>query len=150
MEKVRSNSQVNLPSDLEGRITYKDPLHGPSVEWSYDKHADVMVISDEELEKDRYKHIRSTQVVGTGQIRLPSNLVDMLSRPIYIGLQIAYLAHEDMLPDDSEDASSQPNSVYLLTKSQVLKFMNERPGKPSGDSLREKLQETPAFLPPVQ
>lgn len=149
-EEVTSNLHINLPSDLEERITFEDPLHGPSIVWSHDEHADVMVVSDEELEKERYEHVKSTQIVGPGQIRPPKDLMERLSRPVYPGLEIAYLAHEEMLPEDSVDASSQPNSVYLLTESQVLTFMNEVPGESDGDSLREKLQETPAFLPPVK
>ncbi|PSQ47248.1 hypothetical protein BRD19_09870 [Halobacteriales archaeon SW_7_65_23] len=149
-KEVTSNLHINLPSDLEERITFEDPLHGPSVVWSYDEHADVIVVSDEELEKDRYEHVKSTETVGSGQIRPPKDLMEKTSRPIYQGLIIAYLAHEEMLSEDSENSSSQPISVYLLTESQVLTFMNEVPGESDGDSLRKKLQETPAFLPPVK
>jgi hypothetical protein len=148
-EEASSNLHVNLPSELEETILFDHPAFGQSVQWHYDKNAEVIIVSNAELEKDRYEHIKRSERLGTGQIRPPKDILEKLVRPVYPGLQMAYLAHEEMLGGDSSGGSG-PNSVYLLTDSQVRQFMNEVPGEQNGDSLREKLQETPAFLPPVR
>jgi len=143
-EEVTGNLHVNLPSKLEEKIAFDDPLEGPSVHWSLDKPADVMVISDQELEKDRYESIKTSQIIENGRIRPPKELLDEMTDPVYPGLRIVYLVHEGMLDDDPET----PNSAYLLTDSQAREFLNET--DLSGDSLRDDLQSTPAFLPPVR
>lgn len=142
-QEVASNEQINLPSKLEERIGSSKPLEG-FVQWSVDKQAEVMVISNRKLQKDRYESIDHKKVTGTGQIRPPNEVQDEIPDPVYRGVTVFFLVHEGMLDDDPET----PNSAYLLTEAQAREFLNEV--ELTGDSLRNQLQSTPAFLPPVR
>lgn len=136
---VLNNQKMNLPDVLQEKISYVHELHGESVEWNYEKNAKVAVISNSPLTKNRYVHAGRSKVLDNGHnIRPPNKLVNQLSRPIYQGLTVVYLAREEMF-------KGQTRSVYLLTESQALELM----GKPTdrSETLKDVLFKTPAFLP---
>lgn len=114
-------------------------VRGESVEWNYEKNTGVAIVSNTPLTRERYHHIKRTKVLDNGSnIRPPDDLVATLSRPVYPGLTVAYMAHEEML-------EGEKRSVYILTEGQALELMGT--SRADREELREILLKTPAFLP---
>lgn len=137
--EVRSQKKINFPDEVQAHISYEHRVHGESVEWHYEEDVGVAVISNDRLSNNRYVHVKRADVTDNGvNIRPPNDLIESLSRPIYKGMTVVYLAHEDMLEGDIR-------SVYLLTESQALNLVGERSDE--SEELREVLSDTPRFLP---
>lgn len=137
--RVLDKQKINFPDKFQEKIAYKHELHGESVEWNYERNAQVAVVSNTALTQEQYVHVSRTKVLDDGSnIRPPNALIGQLSRPFYKDLTVVYLAHEEMLEGETR-------SVYLLTESQALELM----GQPTAESeeLKDRLFNTPAFLP---
>lgn len=138
-QEVRSDKKINFPDKVQCHISFEHRVKGESVEWHFEESEGVAVIANDRLSDERYVHIKRAKVLDNGvNIRPPNELIENLSRPIYKGLTVVYLAHEDMLEGDIR-------SVYLLTKSQAFTLIGERTEE--SEELREVLSNTPRFLP---
>jgi len=145
---VRSDREVDLPDPVGKRVissNVQDKLR-KEYEWNYEKHNRVAIFSNKPLEDDRYLHVTKNKgkgesfiVQSQGYIRIPKEVHNNLTRPIYEGLEMVYLAHEEMLEGETR-------SCYLLTESQALRLMNS--DDEDGEDLQTLLSNTPAFLSP--
>lgn len=139
---VRSQNKINIPAPIQDVIVFDHLAYGPSVHWHVNTNQHVAILSNQQLNDDRYVHMARTDVLGGDKaIRPPNEVVDALSRPIYKNLTVAYLAHEAM-------TTGEKRSMYLLTESQVFDLIG--PDSDERTSLREVLTDTPSFLPAPQ
>lgn len=149
--QVGSKKKITLPERLRDEVTIPSQLAqmGKRVYWNLLPENGIIIVSNARLEGDDYLPVKETDLQKGNTIRPPNPVVNGLERPIYEGLKVVYLAHDEMLQGDVR-------SVYLLTESQAFRLVGDprdagsETDDPGDSSLFEKLSNTPAFLPNVE
>jgi hypothetical protein len=138
VQKLGDRHRVTVPKEVRNQVSRESPLKGEVVEWYLESESGVGVVSNSRnLEEGNYVHARATTLSNNGSTTVPETLRDEMSRPVYVGQQVAFLAYPEMLEGEKQ-------SVYFLTKSQIFDLV-ENDG--DHESIRETVRQVPAFLP---
>lgn len=138
-ETVQSKRKISLPDSVLEHVMFINNKEQPSVYWNYDSTSDLFLISNKELKQCSDTQAQKIYDESSGlKIRPPKKgLPDITLIKIRPGVEIFYLAHEDMLSGDVK-------SVYLLTTDQVKQALPSNEN--TSDDLKSKILETPGFL----
>lgn len=144
---VKSKNQVKIPEHIRDKVVFADPESPGNryYEWNYEKHHGVGIISNKPLEDEQYIHVKKDdgdafKLLAGDKIRIPKEVGDNMIRPVYDGLEVVYLAHNEMLVGEER-------SCYVMPVAQALRLMNS--DDDDREDIESSLKNTPAFLPPT-
>lgn len=128
--KVHNNRRVRVPPDIRENVVTEDQFKGEVVHWNYDNHAHVIVVSEGELQGDRYDSPGSSTVhQNQNTVTPPAALVDVVVEEFERfdpddlfgkGSTVVYLATSGLL--DGENVS-----YYLLSSQRFFGMLDENP-----------------------
>jgi hypothetical protein len=79
--KVHNNRRVRVPPAIRKKVVEVDRYKGQVVSWNHDTHADVMMISRDEIEGERYASPGSSQIhENQNTVTPPKELVDEIAQ----------------------------------------------------------------------
>lgn len=123
-------------------------MKGPVIHWNVDHQNEFVVLSEQPLRNNTYSHVGAYKIYGIdepdaygGNIRPPERITDFWPVELVPGKRVFFLSHSRM-------CQSENPSVYLLSESQLLKLLPDRPGTmhQEGQAVPDGLFEVPGLV----
>lgn len=126
--KVHNNRRLRLPPMVREDVVTEDRFKGDVVHWNHDARAHVILLSERDLESDRYESPGSTQVhEHQNTVTPPKELVYVVAENFERynaddlfgkGCTVVYLANSDMVDEE-------PSCYYLLSTARFFALVDE-------------------------
>jgi hypothetical protein len=131
--RIYSNCKISVPDEILSDISYNHRFDDLCVEWHIDDLTDRIVLSNKQLDTERFSNAGRTKVFKkNGYIRPRNTLLDDWGKEFSKGDLVVYLTHKRM-------EKGVTRALYLMTREQCFELIDDNPE--SEESLVRKLKE---------
>ncbi len=152
-QEVKSERKIPIPARVHHAVGLDHQVHDHCVYWNYEEIANYLVLSQYPLRGSNYQDVKRTKVFRaehgsdtTGYIRVPDSLPSIVKSRYQKGVQVNYMAYDQMLNKDNP-------TVFLLSNAQFQKLLpasaqsSVAGEKIDREDLERSLTSLPSFLP---